>query len=140
MIVNMILATGSDNQLGYKNTIPWFLFDKTPELEYCQPKDMEIFKVATHGSALIAGTSTYNDVQKRISQKSLDETGRTLHRFTRQLYSSPEDMLKTLEEYRSAWIIGGAQTYKAFNHLINGMCVHVMMPYSGPADVYYPQP
>ena len=54
MIIKMILATDSENGIGYRNKLPWNF-----------PEDLKFFKESTLGHSIVMGRKTYESIGKK---------------------------------------------------------------------------
>lgn len=103
-MISMIWAMGRNNALGCKNRMPWYL-----------PADFAYFKKVTMGQPVIMGRKTFESIGKPLP-------GRTNIIITRNKEFSYEgcvvvdsvEKARELTEGKNAFIIGGAEIYKAF--------------------------
>ncbi len=103
-MISMIWAMGKDNALGCRNRMPWYL-----------PADFAYFKKVTIGKPVIMGRKTFESIGKPLP-------GRVNVVITRSADFKPEGCItvdtiekaKAYAEDKEAFIIGGAEIYKAF--------------------------
>ena len=56
--INIIAAIGQNNELGYKNTLPWSL-----------PNDLKYFRKTTADSIVIMGRKTYESIGRALPKR-----------------------------------------------------------------------
>lgn len=103
-MISMIFAMGRHNALGRDNKMPWYL-----------PADFQYFKRITMGKPVIMGRKTFESLGKPLP-------GRTNIVITRNRNFAPEgcqvvdsvECAAALVQEQDAFIIGGAEIYKAF--------------------------
>ncbi|QIG74870.1 dihydrofolate reductase protein [Rhizobium phage RHph_I42] len=106
--------------IGFKGTLPWYKAD-----------DLRMFKLVTMNSVLIVG--------QRTAKHLPDLPGRTLRLWDgKQLPSALLSQLWYEEGISTAWLIGGAHTYRSFAHHVNGNIVINYVDYDGPFDTVFP--
>ncbi len=138
--INLIAAVGVGGKMGLDGKVPW-LNPCTKDKELCRmvKEDMKIFSKLTANSHMIAGTKTYLELDDLIKQGKMQLGNRKLYQFTSHYADNIPRFLKQIPNDRSqVWVIGGAQTYKAFAPHINGFIIINNIPYDGPADTYFP--
>jgi dihydrofolate reductase len=127
-MISMIFAIGKNNALGYKNKMPWHL-----------PADLAYFKKITLGQPVIMGRKTFESLGKPLP-------GRTNIVITRNKDFSHEgcividsiNMAKELVKDKEAFIIGGAEIYKAFLPIADKMYI-TEIDSEFEADVFFPE-
>ena len=118
--VNLIAAIGRQGQLGLDGRMPWH-----------NKADLAFFRQITMGGCLIAGRATLPALPYL--------PGRMVYTFTRD--NTPTGLLNLIGiQYPGwpVWIIGGAETYRAFAGHINGLKLISLIDYDGPADTWFP--
>jgi dihydromethanopterin reductase len=118
--VNLIAAIGKRGQLGLDGKLPWHA-----------AADLAFFRRMTMGAAVIVGRGT------RPVLPNLP--GRQVFTFGRE--NTPKGVLDLIAmQYKGwpVWIIGGAETYRAFAPFINGLRLISVVDYDGPADAWFP--
>ena len=119
----VILATGPDGQLGYKNGLPWPMIRE----------DMQHFNRLTKGrtrNAVVMGRKTWTSIGKPLPKRRNIVVSRDLD--ARAKYSIPEsvvvvnsfvDAAEHMEDIDQCFVIGGSSMYNA--SLDSGWCVAV---------------
>ena len=105
MRLNLIFARAANGVIGVHGTLPWHL-----------PEDLAHFKRTTLGFPVVMGRKTWDSLPPRFRplpgrtnivitrQKDFDENGVTP-------FTSLDNTLRFCEQYKEAWVIGGAQLY-----------------------------
>ncbi len=127
-MISMIWAMGRNNALGCKNRMPWYL-----------PADFAYFKRVTMGQPVIMGRKTFESLGKPLP-------GRTNIIITRNKDYSPEGCIvvdsvegaKELTENKNAFIIGGAEIYKAFLPIADKLYI-TEIDHDFEADTFFPE-
>ncbi len=129
MTVSMIVARGTNNEIGKNNDLLWHL-----------SADLKFFKATTMGKSIIMGRKTFQSLPKALpgrknivisSDKGFDAPGAVV-------VTSTEDALKE-SETEEVFIIGGASIYKAFFPVADKLYI-TEVEFSDPeADVYFPE-
>jgi dihydrofolate reductase len=132
MKLNLIYARAANGVIGKDNTIPWRL-----------PEDMAHLKRTTLGAPVLMGRKTWDSLPPRFRPLP----GRTNIVITRQADWSASGALRagTLEEAIAlckaaevAWVIGGAEIYRAAMPLAHGAIVtEIEASFDG--DTYAPE-
>lgn len=127
-MISMIWAMGKNNALGCKNRMPWYL-----------PADFVYFKRVTMGQPVIMGRKTFESLGKPLP-------GRTNIIITRNKDYSPEGCIvvdsvekaRELTENKNAFIIGGAEIYKAFLPIADKLYI-TEIDHDFEADTFFPE-
>ena len=127
-MISMIWAMGKDNALGCRNRMPWYL-----------PADFAYFKKVTLGKPVIMGRKTFESIGKPLP-------GRKNIIITRNQSFKCEgctivDSIEKAKEYTldvEAFIIGGAEIYKAFLPSADKLYV-TLIDEEFEADAYFPE-
>ena len=127
-MISMIWAMGKNNELGCKNRMPWYL-----------PSDFAYFKKVTLGKPVIMGRKTFESIGKPLA-------GRTNIVITRDTGYRPEGCItvdsiekaKTCISEEEAFIIGGAEIYKAFLPLADRLYI-TEIDSEFEADAFFPK-
>lgn len=131
MKVNIIVATGNNNEIGFENRMPWHM-----------PADLQYFKEVTMNYPIIMGRKTYESIGRIlpgrtnviVSRNSTYQVEEAVH------FSSIQaalDYFKRRNEEK-VFIIGGGQVYKeamAFCDVIYRTKIHADFP---EATVFFP--
>ena len=93
--------------------------------------DLKWFRETTAGHILIAGSATAHGLPRLGHGRSVY----VWHRY----YNPKEqiDFLRSVHPERHIFIIGGAQTYKAFMPYVERFLIN-RVDYDGPADTWFP--
>ena len=131
-IISVIVALGTRGQIGLDGGIPW---DSS--------KDLQRFKWITIGSPVIMGRKTYESIGgPLVGRQNVIIT-------SQQDYNAPmcniahniKEAIEVLAQNswnKEIFIIGGESIYKeVINYADMLYLIHV--PYSGPADTYFPK-
>lgn len=127
-MISMIWAMGKDNALGCKNRMPWYL-----------PADFAYFKKVTMGKPVVMGRKTFESIGKPLP-------GRVNVVITRSPDFKPEGCItvdtiekaKAYAEDKEAFIIGGAEIYKAFLPIADKLYI-TEINHTFEADTFFPE-
>lgn len=127
--VNIIVAIGNHNVIGYRNKMPWYVRE-----------DLAMFKKVTKGHTVIMGRKTYESIGNRplpyrrnvILTKSISAiAGCEIVRDERELFNFLS------REYGDVFVIGGATLYKLMMPLACRIyTTHIYKIFEG--DTYFP--
>lgn len=126
--VCMIVAATKNGVIGTNNGLPWHI-----------PEDLAYFKAKTMGYPVIMGRKTYESMGKRLLP------GRDNYILTRSkepiegatLLDSP--VIPSDLTAGKVWIIGGSEVYKAYEDLIDEICLTVVnLDIEGDAHLPFP--
>ena len=129
MIVSMIVAKGTNNEIGKNNDLLWYI-----------PSDLKFFKATTMGKSIIMGRKTFQSLPKALpgrknivisSDKNFDAPGATV-------VTDIESALKE-SETEEVFIIGGASIYKAYFPMSDKLYITEVEFEDKSADVYFPE-
>ena len=129
MTVSMIVAVGSNNEIGKNNDLLWHL-----------PSDLKFFKATTMGRSIIMGRKTFQSLPKALpgrknivisSDAGFDAPGATV-------VTDIEAALRE-SETDEVFIIGGASIYKAYFPIANKLYITEVEFEDKEADVYFPE-
>lgn len=129
MIVSMIVAKGTNNEIGKNNDLLWYI-----------PSDLKFFKATTMGKSIIMGRKTFQSLPKALpgrknivisSDKNFDAPGATV-------VTDIESALKE-SETEEVFIIGGASIYKAYFPMADKLYITEVEFEDKSADVYFPE-
>ena len=128
MTVSMIVAKGTNNEIGKNNDLLWYI-----------PSDLKFFKATTMGKSIIMGRKTFQSLPKALpgrknivisSDKDFDAPGAVV-------VTDLEAALKE-SETDEVFIIGGASIYKAYFPLASKLYITEVEFEDKEADVYFP--
>lgn len=129
MTVSMIVAKGTNNEIGKNNDLLWYI-----------PSDLKFFKATTMGKSIIMGRKTFQSLPKALpgrknivisSDKDFDAPGATV-------VTDIEAALKE-SETEEVFIIGGASIYKAYFPQADKLYITEVEFEDKDADVYFPE-
>lgn len=126
-----IVAKAKNNVIGKDNKLIWHL-----------PEDLKFFKEKTTGHIIIMGRKTFESLPcllpKRehwVITKQVDYAKK--HEGIR-VFSSVDEVLEAVKDVDLAYVIGGAQIYKAFLPYIDVLyCTEIDADIDG--DTYFPK-
>ncbi len=125
----MIVAVGSNNEIGKNNDLLWYL-----------PCDLKFFKATTMGRSIIMGRKTFQSLPKALpgrknivisSDPCFDAPGATV-------VTDIEAALRE-SETDEVFIIGGASIYKAYFSMADKLYITEVEFEDKDADVYFPE-
>ena len=125
----MIVAIGSNNEIGKNNDLLWYL-----------PSDLKFFKATTMGRSIIMGRKTFQSLPKALpgrknivisSDAGFDAPGATV-------VTDIESALRE-SETDEVFIIGGASIYKAYFPIADKLYITEVEFEDRDADVYFPE-
>ena len=127
-MISLIFAMDKNNGIGYNNRLPWYL-----------PADFAYFKKVTMGQPVIMGRKTFESIGKPLP-------GRLNIVITRSASFSHEgcivvnsvDKAKELTKDKEAFIIGGAEIYRAFLPIADKLYITVIDK-TFEADTFFPE-
>ena len=127
MKINIIVACCSNNGIGFKNSIPWFI-----------KNDLRYFSKITKGdknNAIIMGRKTWDSLPKKplphrqniILTRSIDTDKQIREKYSKSTccYQSSKEALEFCNTrlFDEVWVIGGTAIYehfyKEYNNQIN---------------------
>ena len=129
MTVSMIVAVGTNNEIGKNNDLLWYL-----------PSDLKFFKATTMGRSIIMGRKTFQSLPKALpgrknivisSDAGFDAPGATV-------VTDIESALRE-SETDEVFIIGGASIYKAYFPMADKLYITEVEFEDRDADVYFPE-
>lgn len=105
-----IVAVSWNGYIGKNNTIPWHI-----------PEDLKHFKKVTTGHPVVMGRTTYESLGKLLPdrQNIILTTDRSFEVDDAIVIHKPEELFKWDLMNEEVYIIGGKQTYDAFEEYIN---------------------
>ncbi len=118
-MIKMIVAHGWDGEIGADNQLLWYL-----------PKDLQMFKSKTRGSAVCMGRKTYESLPFKNGLP--DRKNYVISRTPRKSaitspvvwFSDIEGVIQTSSLFNNIgdlWVIGGAEVYKQFEPYVSEM-------------------
>ena len=154
MILSIIVAVGQNNEIGFRNALPWRL-----------SADLKRFKELTTGHTVVMGRKTFESLpngplpnRKNIvlsnnpnftyqkcqniasflpsGKKAVYPINKSLHC---RIFSSFEEAFIKLSEEKEVYIIGGSQIFSQTVHLANKLYltqIHASFP---EADAFFPE-
>lgn len=127
-MLELIVAFDENNLIGKDNSLPWHI-----------PEDLKHFKALTTGNRIIMGRKTFESIGKPLPNREnivLSKNGFIYEGI--KVYSKVEELLKTLNDEKKNYIIGGAGIYKELLPLVDILHIsHVKGTFEG--DAYFPK-
>lgn len=129
MTVSMIVAKGTNNEIGGNNDLLWYI-----------PSDLKFFKATTMGKSIIMGRKTFQSLPKALPGRknivisrdaSFDAPGAFV-------VTDINEALKA-SETDEVFIIGGASIYEAYFPMADKLYITEVDFQSDKADVFFPQ-
>lgn len=134
MLVSIIVAKGNNNQIGFKNKLPWNV-----------KEDLKYFKNLTTGHHILMGRRTFESIGKALPNRT------TMVITRNQNFVKPDNVLvfdcsyKAMDFAKSKgeneiFICGGATIYKFFieNNLADKIYL-TNVNYDGEGDTFFPE-
>ena len=126
-MISMIFAMGRDNALGYKNKMPWHL-----------PADLAYFKRVTIGQPVIMGRKTFDSLGRPLpGRENIVVTRNKDFSHDGCIVVNSIEKAKELVKDKEAFIIGGAEIYKAFLPIADRMYI-TEIDNEFEADTFFP--
>lgn len=133
MIISIIVAKGLNNQIGYKNSVPWKLSD-----------DLSNFKELTTNHTILMGRKTFESIGKPLNNRKniMISKSYTKNINDIDIFSSIRDAVNFVYNTGETelFICGGAKIYEYF--LKNNLCSKIyltIVDYNGIADTFFPK-
>ncbi len=127
-MLELIVAFDENNLIGKDNSLPWHI-----------PEDLKHFKALTTGNRIIMGRKTFESIGKPLPNREnivLSKNGFIYEGI--KVYSKVGELLKTLNDEKKNYIIGGAGIYKELLPLVDILHIsHVKGTFEG--DAYFPK-
>src|SRR6476661_5874836 len=103
MIISSIVAASLNHGIGKDNQLPWHL-----------PADLKFFKATTMGCPVVMGRKTFQSIGRTLPGRknvviTRDKTFNTDRAFDIVVVSSIEEAIKSLQEEKEIFIIGGGE-------------------------------
>ena len=128
MAINLIVAHGTNREIGYNNKLLWHV-----------PSDLKRFKQITSGHIIVMGRKTFESIGYALPNR----TNIVLTRDTS--FTSPNivtqhstDSILRLSQHKEIFIIGGPEVYRAFLPFANGLYITKIIG-DFKADTYFPE-
>lgn len=123
-----IVAMTPERVIGDQGTLPWHL-----------PADLAFFKKTTMGHTIIMGRKTFDSIGRPLPKRKnivLTRDATWSHPGV-EVITRPEDLSALLSADEVAYVIGGAEIYKAFLRQTQELLItHVKQTY--PGDTWFP--
>ena len=127
-MISIIAAVDRNLGIGFQNKLLYWL-----------PNDLKRFKALTTGNTIIMGRKTFESIGKPLPNREnivLSKNGFIYEGI--KVYSKVEELLKTLNDEKKNYIIGGAGIYKELLPLVDILHIsHVKGTFEG--DAYFPK-
>ena len=127
MIIKLIWAQDSSGGIGINNKLPWHFSE-----------DLQKFKSLTLNSTIVMGRKTWESLKikplpKRknivLSSKKINDV---------ECYKSIEELMNSLNNESSFFVIGGAQIYKIFYPLAHELHISFINTTTPNINVFFP--
>ena len=127
MIIKLIWAQDSSGGIGINNKLPWHFSE-----------DLQKFKSLTLNSTIVMGRKTWESLKikplpKRknivLSSKKINDV---------ECYKSIEELMNSLNNESSFFVIGGAQIYKIFYSLAHELHISFINTTTSNINVFFP--
>lgn len=104
-MINMIVATSKNNQIGVNNTLPWHISE-----------DLKYFRNTTSGKTVLMGRKTFESIGRALpNRRNIVLTRDTEFSYKGvETVHSLDEALKLCEQDGDVFIIGGGEIYAAF--------------------------
>ena len=105
MMINMIVATSSNNQIGINNELPWHISE-----------DLKYFRKVTNGKTVLMGRKTFESIGRPLPNRRNIVLTRDPH-FAHEgieVVHSIKEALELCHAEENMFIIGGGEIYAAF--------------------------
>lgn len=128
MIIKLIVATSTNNVIGYQGKLPWY-----------QPKDMQRFKELTTNHIVLMGRKTYQSLQIKPLPKRLNIilTKNKNFKVPQCITINHINQIKPVIENKICYVIGGEQIFKQmlpYTNYIYQTLIHANVQ----GDTYFP--
>ncbi|WP_069999538.1 dihydrofolate reductase [Cellulosilyticum sp. I15G10I2] len=113
-MINIIVATSKNNQIGINNQLPWHI-----------PEDLQYFKEKTKGHMVVMGRKTYESIGRPLpNRKNIVLTRDTTFKpdGVTVLHSFEQALIMCSAEHES-YIIGGGEIYELFLPFTNRLYI-----------------
>jgi dihydrofolate reductase len=129
MHIILIAAVGKNLELGYKNSLIWYL-----------PEDLKYFRKVTTNHTIVMGKNTWLSLPHPLPNRRHVVISSTLQPNPEyELYHSPEEFLHNFQDNNNpVYIIGGGATYKAFLPYASTLLLTEVDASFPQADTYFP--
>lgn len=125
-MINLIVAHGSNNEIGYNNQLLWSL-----------PTDLKRFKEITTGHTVVMGRKTFQSIGRPLpNRENIVLSKGNFKAEGVKVIDSIEPILKWATD-REIYIIGGETIYKAFLPYADRLFITMVEGYFK-ADTYFP--
>lgn len=125
-MINLIVAHGSNNEIGYNNQLLWSL-----------PTDLKRFKEITTGHTVVMGRKTFQSIGRPLpNRENIVLSKGNFKAEGVKVIDSIEPILKWATD-REIYIIGGETIYKAFLPYADRLFITMVEGYFK-ADAYFP--
>ena len=129
MTVSMIVAIGSNNEIGKNNDLLWYL-----------PSDLKFFKATTMGKSIIMGRKTFQSLPKALpGRKNIVISSDSNFNAPGAVVVTDIDAALKESETEEVFIIGGASIYKAYFPVADKLYITEVEFEDKEADVYFPE-
>lgn len=129
MTVSMIVAKGTNNEIGGNNDLLWYI-----------PSDLKFFKATTMGKSIIMGRKTFQSLPKALpGRKNIVISRDASFDAPGAFVVTDINEALTASETDEVFIIGGASIYEAYFPMADKLYITEVDFQSDKADVFFPQ-
>tara|TARA_B100001175_G_C19426966_1_gene599120 strand:- start:324 stop:797 length:474 start_codon:yes stop_codon:yes gene_type:complete len=127
MRIKLIWAQDLDGGIGVKNNLPWF-----------SKEDLKNFKLITLNSTIIMGRKTWDSLKIKPlpKRRNIVLSSNTIKNV--ECYKSIDNLMNSLKDETSIFVIGGAQIYKIFYPLADELHISIINKKNNEIDTYFP--
>ena len=125
----LIVAKAANDVIGNDNKLIWHL-----------PKDLKFFKEKTTGHVIIMGRKTFESLPFLLPHREhwvITKNAAFSAPEGVKVFTSPEEAAQAAAQLEAAYVIGGAQIYKAFMPLVDRMYV-TEIDHEFEGDAFFP--
>ena len=130
MILSIIVAVGQNNEIGFRNALPWRL-----------PADLKRFKELTTGHTVVMGRKTFESLPNGpLPNRTNVVLSRNLSFMHPNclVFSSLEEALIKLSDKQEVYIIGGSQIFSQILYRANKLYLTQIHASFSEADAFFP--
>ena len=127
MIIKLIWAQDSSGGIGINNKLPWHFLE-----------DLQKFKLLTLNSTIVMGRKTWESLKIKPLPKRKNIVLSSKKNNAVECYKSIEELMNSLNNQSSFFVIGGAQIYKIFYPLAHELHISFINTTTPNINVFFP--
>ena len=127
MIIKLIWAQDSSGGIGINNKLPWHFSE-----------DLQKFKSLTLNSTIVMGRKTWESLKIKPLPKRKNIVLSSKKNNAVECYKSIEELMNSLNNQSSFFVIGGAQIYKIFYPLAHELHISFINTTTPNINVFFP--